>query len=286
MSTMSIITNNIAHFFISHQKFFFWLAVNIGVIYIFSKIIDIINQRVLLKLRSKVSDYPMLTVVPISLKALKFVIACMLFACLLQSFGYNVTSIVAGFGIVGLAVGFAAQTTIGNVFGSFSLLIDKVYKIGDYIKFEDKSGFVENINLRSTTFRTAEGFLLNVPNNLLANTSIINVSQTCKYKLELDVAIECNTPVEVVKKAVTIIQELADKEPSLDDNALAFIESIKDTAINLKLIAFTKNTRWKEYMICRSNLIADIIAKFQENKIDFDVPDSRISIEDMSKIMR
>ena len=285
MLDASFLADKLVQFGSTHSKFLIGIAVNIVLIYFVSKIIDLINKRVLMRLRAKVSEYPMLTIVPISLRALKIVIACLLIAGFLQSFGYNVSSVIAGLGIVGLAVGFAAQTTIGNVFGSFSLLIDKVYKIGDYIQFGEQKGYVENINLRSTTLRTAEGFMVNVPNNILANMAITNVSQTAKYKIDFKISIECDTPVEIVKKAVAIMQDVADREELVEDTALAYIESLEDTAINLRLICYTKSTKWKEYMCLRSNMLCAILDSFHKSDIKLDIPDSRIMIEDIKKVL-
>ena len=202
----------------------------------------------------------------------------MLIAGFLQSFGYNVTSLVAGFGITGLAVAFAAQTTIGNVFGSFSLLSDKAFKIGDFIKFNDGSGRVEGINLRSTQLRTVEGFLINVPNNLLANVAVTNLTQTSKYKIEIIVAIECDTPVETVRKALGIMQGIADVQENMDGEALTYVESVENTAINLKLFGYTTTTYWKDYVKMRSHIIEEIIGAFQKEGISLDIPDSRLSI--------
>lgn len=292
---MENIINNIMSFLGNHSKyvtsiilknldFLVGLMINVVLILFFCWLIDVANNKIFNKLQKKVPEYPMLAVVPITLRASKFIIACLIIATFLQSCGYNVTSIVAGFGIVGLAVGFAAQTTIGNVFGSFSLLIDKVYKIGDYIQYGDNSGYVENINLRSTTLRTVEGFMVNIPNNILANQAITNVSQTCKYKIDIKISIECDTPVEIVKKAVGIMQDIANKEKLLEDTALAYIESLEDTAIHLRLVSYTTSTKWKEYMLLRSNILAQIIETFQKENISFDVPDTRISIENLDML--
>ena len=161
-----------------HREFLIGIVVNIVLIWGECKIIDLINKNIIKRIKAKVTDYPLISLLPVMFQTLKFVIAFLLIALFMQNFGYNVTSLIAGFGITGLAVAFAAQTTIGNVFGSFSLLTDKVFKIGDFIQFENTSGRVEGINLRSTQLRTIEGFLVNVPNNVLSNVAITNISQT------------------------------------------------------------------------------------------------------------
>jgi len=147
------------------------------------KIVDIFNAHFKEKILSKQSDATILGFMPLIDKVLKITIVFFAIATILQNHGYSVTSLIAGFGITGLAVGFGAQATISNVFGSFSLLADKVYKIGDYIvinqSVHDKAveGFVEEINLRSTKIRGADGGLIIVPNNIVANGVVKNVSQ-------------------------------------------------------------------------------------------------------------
>lgn len=146
------------------------------------KTTDIFNKHATEKVLAKQADTTILGFMPLIVKLLKIVIIFIAVATLLQAHGYSITSLIAGFGITGLAVGFGAQTTISNVFGSFSLLADKAYKIGDYIVINqtvhDKpvEGFVEEINLRSTKIRSADGSLVIVPNNIVANGVVKNVS--------------------------------------------------------------------------------------------------------------
>ena len=164
------------------------------------------------------------------------------------------------------------------------MLTDKVYKIGDYIKFDDKSGYVEGINMRSTQLRTVEGFSINVPNNLLSNVAITNISKTSKYKIDISVAIECDTPIQIVRKAVNILQEIADTESGVEKGALAYIESVEDTAINLKLMGYTTAVTWHDYTLQRSHMLEQIIERFQIEHIALDIPDSRLTIAGNTEI--
>lgn len=147
------------------------------------KALDIFNRNLKEKVLIRHSDTTMLGFMPIIDKVLKATILFIAIATILQSHGFSITSLVAGFGITGLAVGLGAQITIANIFGSFALLADKAFKIGDYIiinqTVQDKAveGIVEDINLRSTKIRTADGGLVIVPNNIVANGVVKNVSQ-------------------------------------------------------------------------------------------------------------
>lgn len=144
------------------------------IVFILFNFIDVFNKHFKEKVLARQEDTTLLGFMPLIDKLLKFIVLFMAIATFLQNQGYSITSLIAGFGITGLAVSFGAQNTIANVFGSFSLLVDKAYKVGDYIvinqDIQGKSveGTVEDINLRSTKIRCQDGGLLIVPNNIVA----------------------------------------------------------------------------------------------------------------------
>lgn len=158
------------------------IAVLAAIIFLF-KIIDTFNTNFKDKILSRHEDTTLIGLLPLIDKVLKFIVLFVALATILQSLGYSVTSLIAGFGITGLAVGLGAQITIANFFGSFALLADKAFKIGDYIiinqSIQEKAveGTVENINLRSTKIRTQDGGLVIIPNNIVANGVVKNLSQ-------------------------------------------------------------------------------------------------------------
>lgn len=160
------------------------LVLVIVVVFISFKLIRIFNKNLKNKILLKQSDTTILGFMPLIDKLLKITVIFLAIATVLQNHGYSITSLIAGFGITGLAVGFGAKETISNVFGSFSLLADKAYKIGDYVvinqAIQDKAveGIVEDINLRSTKIRALDGALLIVPNNIVANGVVKNTSQS------------------------------------------------------------------------------------------------------------
>lgn len=159
------------------------LSITFVAVFAAFKFVDIFNKNLNDKILIKHSDTTILGFMPILDKVIKATILFIAIATIMQSHGVSITSLIAGFGITGLAVGLGAQITIANIFGSFALLADKAYKIGDYIiinqTVHDKAveGVVEDINLRSTKIRTEDGGLVIVPNNIVANGVVKNVSQ-------------------------------------------------------------------------------------------------------------
>jgi len=169
-------------FLSEHSNEIIEFIIIVTIVFVLFKVIDIFNKKLKNNILSKQADTTILGFMPLIDKILKITVVFLAIATILQSHGYSITSLIAGFGITGLAVGFGAQATISNVFGSFSLLADKAYKIGDYIVInqsvhdKDVEGIVEDINLRSTKIRSFDGSLLIIPNNIVANGVVKNVS--------------------------------------------------------------------------------------------------------------
>ena len=175
-----------------------------------------------------------------------------------------------------LASRFAAKEAIGNIFGSFGLLADRVYKIGEYIKFNGYEGTVENINLRSTTVRSLEGFAINVPNNLLANEEITNVSQTDRRRIDITVDIEYGTSNEKIDRACEILRDIARRDETILDGELAFIENLAPSSIAVRLVCYTTKAPWSEYVIEKSRVLREIIHRYREEGIEFAFPSTSV----------
>ena len=278
--TVNTAMNQIVQFFIKHSPFIFGVIINIIIITAVCKIIDAFEVKLISKLREKNSESPLVNLTPILTKIFKALIIFLLLAGFLQSFGYNVSSLIAGFGITGLAVGFAAKEAIGNIFGSFGLLADRVYKIGDYIKFSGLEGYVEKINLRSTSIRTLDNFVVNVPNNTIANQAITNVSQAKKRKIDITVGIEYGTPNEKIDRAVQILREIAhDDENITGDGIFSTVEALADSSINVRLFSYTPEISWFKYKEIKGNVIREIIRRFRAEGISFAFPSTSVYIE-------
>ena len=270
------ITSAVLKFLGSHVKLIVGIVVNLILIWGFCKLIDLFGRKLVYRLNAKNSDSPLLNLMPVLNRTAKAIVVFILLAGFLQSFGYNVASLIAGFGITGLAVGFAAKEAIGNIFGSFGLLADRVYKIGEYIKFNGFAGTVENINLRSTTVRSLEGFAINVPNNLLANEEIINVSQTDRRRIDITVNIEYGTSNEKIDRAVEILKEIARRDETILEGETAFIENLASSSIDVRLVCYTTKSSWGDYVVEKSRVIREIIHRYREEGIEFAFPSTSV----------
>lgn len=107
----------------------------------------------------------------------------------LSQFGFDVISIIAGLGIVGIAVGFAAQSTLSNFIAGVTLLIERPFRIGDWVKINDQEGKVVKIALRTTWLRTRDNIFTMIPNDSVASSDIVNYSAEGPIRVRLSLGI-------------------------------------------------------------------------------------------------
>jgi len=253
------------------------IIINIIIIYVLFKMTDILMNKLKEKFASS-SNLPMSHIIPIMAKVIKFLIAFIIIASFLQSQGYSLTSLIAGFGITGLAVGFAAQQTIASMFGTLSILSDKVYKIGDYIKIKEYEGYVENINLRSTKIRTLDNFLVTLPNDICADTAIENISKATKRKIEIIFGVTYDTSDEKIQRAIDIIKEVMSERSDIYKDFHVFVDKLDSSSINIKLFAYAKTKAYFNYLQIRGSVIQSVVRRFRDENIEFAFPSQTVYI--------
>lgn len=255
------------------------VLVNIVIIVACFKLIDLINQKVIDKIKSQEINSPLLRFIPILMKVIKVVLVFIAITGILQTQGYSVSSIIAGFGIGGLAVGMAAKETIANVFGSISILTDHSYKIGDYIKVNGVEGYVEDINLRSTKIRDLDNFLTSLPNNIVANATIINVSRAKKRLLKETFGVTYSTSDEKIQIAQNILKEVGTEHKEILNDFTIAIHDLGESSINIRFMGYVKSGSYFKFLKVRGEFIQEVIKRYRVAGIDFAFPSRSVYIE-------
>ena len=152
------------------------------------------------------------------------------------------------------------------------MLADRVYKVGDYIAFDGYEGTVTEVNFRSTTIKTIQGFDVNIPNNLLANNEITNISKATERRIDLTVDIEYGTSNEKIDRARDLLKEIADSNPNIKDGAISFIENLAASSIQVRLIAYTTDGTLATATNAKSEIIRSIIHHYRAEGIEFAFP--------------
>lgn len=213
-------------------------------------------------------------------KTLKILIVTFEIFILISMFGYDISGIVAGFGLGGLAISLAAKDAAANLLGSITIMIDKTYSIGDWIQTEKVEGIVEEIGFRSTKIRTFSNSVVSVPNSIMSNEPVINWSKMGKRRASFRLNIPLNTPSEKIKQLTARIREMLVNDPDiLNDNIVVNFESFGEGTLVILITFFTKTTAYQTYLNVVENANLKILGIFEELGVPIAVPSRRIVME-------
>ena len=179
--------------------------------------------------------------------------------------GFNLTTVLAGLGIGGIAIAFAAQKTLENLFGGISVLADEVIRVGDYCRFADRSGTVEDISLRSTRVRTDARTELSIPNGALATMSIENFTRRDKILFNPVLAIRYETSGDQLRYLLAEIRRMLYEHPKVEsDSASIRFANFDTSALRLEISGYVLTRDANEFAAIREDLllrIMDIVEK-------------------------
>ncbi len=136
------------------------------------------------------------------LMAVKYVVLIVGLVMALEELGLDVTTILEGLGIVGLALGFAAKDTLSNIIAGFFLFWDKPFVIGDLIDVSDEYGEVREITMRTTRIVTVDGKLVSIPNSVIVNSKIRSYTMIPHLRLDIDVTIGVNERIDEAREVI------------------------------------------------------------------------------------
>jgi MscS family membrane protein len=190
-------------------------------------------------------------------KALVVIAAIM---SMLGIMGFDLTTLLAGLGIGGIAIAFAAQKTLENLFGGVSVLADEVIRVGDYCRFGDRTGTVEDISLRSTRIRTDARTQLSIPNGALAVMNIENLTRRDKIQFNPVLSIRFETSADQLRYLLAEVRRLLYEHPKVEiDTANIRFTSFDSSALRLEINAYVLTRDANEFNAIREDLLLRIM---------------------------
>lgn len=174
---------------------------------------------------------------PLATKTLKVLVVIVGILIVLQNLGVNVTALLAGLGIGGVALAFAAQDTVANVFGTITILLDVPFKLGDRVKIGDTDGTIEEVGFRSTRIRTLYNSVVSIPNSVVAKEKIDNLTDRnnwIRFKQIVGVTYEAN-PIQIAKFCADF-NSFLHKDSSIDQTRIGVnLDGYGDSSINIAI---------------------------------------------------
>lgn len=198
----------------------------------------------------------------------------------LSNVGVNISALLGTLGIGGIAFALAAQDTVKNVFGAFTILTDKPFNIGDTIRVDSYEGTVIDVGIRSTRIMDYDKRIITFPNYKITDSTIINISSEPKRRVVLNVGLTYDTPPEKIKEAIDLLKGLPGQVKdvsSLSSDISANFMQYADSALVITYIYFIE--KQGDIGNVTSNMNLAILEAFNKAGLDFAFPTQTVYIQ-------
>lgn len=205
-----------------------------------------------------------------------------LFFIVVSELQLNLAPIFGAAGVIGLVIGVASQTSIGNIVSGFFLVSEKSFEIGDVIRIGEKAGTVHSIDLLSIKIRTFDGLLLRIPNQTVISTELTNVTKFPIRRLDFEVSVAYKEDLPKIKE---LLQKVARQNPLCleEPEPLIVFKTFGDSGINVLLGVWFEKTN---YLAVKNSVFIDIKAAFDAEGIEIPFPHMSLYAGEASKPIR
>ncbi len=209
------------------------------------------------------------------IKSLKILILILGAAAVLELWGIKIGPIIAGLGLFGVAVALGAQDLFKNLISGILVLVEKRFKMGDWIEVEGIiEGVVEKIGFRSTVIRKFDKSLAIIPNFQFAENAVINKSQITNWRISWTITLQYDSTVEQLKTIRNEIENFINNSEDYDTKVgvSVRVDKFSDSSIDMYVRCYTKTNSWTEMLLVKERLAIKIKEIVESNKASFAFP--------------
>lgn len=220
--------------------------------------------------------------IPLLRKIAKLVVGGLGFIFILDNLDVNVTALLAGVSIGGLALALAAQDTVKNLIGSLTIFVDQPFKVGDFIVTSAATGSVLEVGARSTRIRALDGALISVPNGELANLSVTNHAIRTYRRYSTTLGVTYDTTPDQMENFVNGVRDITNNHPKTqEDSATVYFHEMGDSSLNIFFAAMFDVTDYGEWLAARQDIFLDIMRLAESMGIGFAFPSTSVYVESL-----
>jgi small-conductance mechanosensitive channel len=248
----------------------YYIVIGIG------KFIDYSKRQLISRREREIgkSDTTLINTMARIVRAVVWLLAALFF---LSNLGYDISTFIAGLGIGGIAIAFALQNVLGDIFASFSIYFDKPFRHGDFIIVGDDMGVVKKIGIKSTRIQTLRGEELVVSNKELTETRIHNYKKMQKRRIAFAFGVTYETPTAKMKKIPSIVTRIMSGIELATLDRVHF-KNFGDFSLNYEVVYYLASNNYNKYMDVQQQINLSLKAAFEKEKIGFAYPTQTIML--------
>jgi small-conductance mechanosensitive channel len=215
------------------------------------------------------------------LSLISFLLWIMAAIFLLDNLGFNISTLVAGLGVSGIAVAIAAQGILGDLFNYFVIFFDRPFELGDFIIFDDKLGSIEKIGIKTTRIRTLSGEQLIISNSNLVNSRVHNYKRMERRRILFRIGVTYQTPSQKLGEIPGIIRGIIEEIEATQFDRSHF-QGYGDFALTFETVYYVLSPDYALYMDIQQDINLKLYRAFEERGIDFAYPTQTLYIQSPS----
>lgn len=201
----------------------------------------------------------------------KILLWLLIFLLIIDNLGFDVTALVAGLGIGGIAVALALQNVLGDLFASLSIVLDKPFVVGDFIIVEEYRGNVEHVGLKTTRVRSLSGEQLVFSNNDLLTSRIQNYKRMYERRIVFTIGVTYQTPADKLEQISVWLREIIEAQPKARFDRSHFA-AYGDFSLNFESVYYVKSPEYFDYMDTQEAINLELYRKFEQEGVEFAYP--------------
>lgn len=245
------------------------------------KLVNVVAS-LFLHLASKTASTMDDQLIPLLARIAKAIVVVFGLLFVLDNLEVNVTALLAGVSIGGLAIALAAQDTVKNFIGSISIFVDRPFMIGDLIQAGDIEGTVTEVGVRTTRLRSLDGATITVPNGDLASRVITNLTVREYRRYATSITVTYKTRPEQLEAFVEGVREIVLAHPKVrQDSVTVQFHEMGNSSLNVFYAAIFEVTEHKEWLACRQEVFLEVIRLAHRMEVEFAFPSTSVYIEQM-----
>ncbi|WCK57312.1 mechanosensitive ion channel family protein (plasmid) [Aneurinibacillus sp. Ricciae_BoGa-3] len=218
---------------------------------------------------------------PFFSRVYKVFISVLGFTLIAYEWGYNLSGVITGLGIGGLALALGAKDMLSHIFGGIAIALDKSFSIGDWISTDSKiEGIVEDMNFRSTKIRNFDKAIVSIPNAILANQSIYNWSRRRNRRVRFYLGVEYATPPEKIQRVVERLRQVILGHAGVDNDAVYIVfDTFNQSSLDILVQYLTNTSEMNEFLEIKQDINYKIMDILQQECVTLALPSQTIYIE-------
>ncbi|CUA93360.1 mechanosensitive ion channel family protein [Thiomonas bhubaneswarensis] len=208
----------------------------------------------------------------------RLVLWSLVFLLLLDNLGFNVTTLLAGLGVGGIAVGLALQNILGDLFSSLSIVLDKPFQIGHFVVVDNFSGTVENIGLKTTRIRSISGEIVVFSNTDLTKARLRNYKFMQERRIVFALGVTYDTPPDTLEKIPGMVKEVIDAQADARFDRAHF-KDFGDSSLNFEVVYWMKTADYTAYMTTQQAINLGLMRGCSALGVEFAFPTRMVHLQ-------